>query len=369
MKSDPRIAFVLDALPAVGGAEKVLLTALEAYPQADVFTLIYNRPAFQGTPIASLNVHTSYLDRLPFAQKHHRLFLPLMLRAIERLDLQGYDVIVSFTYAVAHGIHNPNRARHIAYTYTPMRYAWAGLNVNGTPTRKNPLIQHFMDSFRTWDRQAASRVHDFAAISEAVACRIKNAWRRKSRLIYPPVETERFQSFHLRGDYFITISRLVPHKRIDLLVRAFSQLQLPLVIVGDGPEFPRLKALASSNIHLTGFLPDERVAELIMKARAFVCAAEEDFGIAMVEAQAAGCPVIAYGRGGALETVTDGVTGLFIEEQSVGGIKEAVQKFEIQADSFCREDLVRNACRFGKDRFVREFIQFVEGEDNFSKLY
>ncbi len=293
MKSDLRIAFVLDALPAVGGAEKVLFTALEAYPQADIFTLIYNRPAFLGTPIASLNVHTSYLDRLPFAQKYHRLFLPLMLRALERLDLREYDMIVSFTYAVAHGIHNPNRARHIAYTYTPMRYAWAGLNVNGTPTRKNLLLQRFMDSFRTWDRQAAAHVHDFAAISEAVACRIKNAWGRRSRLIYPPVETERFQSFHLRGDYFITVSRLVPHKRIDILVRAFSQLQVPLVVVGEGPEFPHLKALASSNIHLTGFLPDERVADLIMKARAFVCAAEEDFGIAMVEAQAAGCPVIA----------------------------------------------------------------------------
>jgi glycosyltransferase involved in cell wall biosynthesis len=250
-----------------------------------------------------------------------------------------------------------------------MRYAWAGLNVNGTPTRKNPLIQHFMDSFRGWDRQAAARVHDFAAISKAVACRIKNAWERTSRLIYPPVGIERFQSFHLRGDYFITVSRLVPHKRIDLLVRAFSQLQLPLVVVGDGPEFPHLKALASSNIHLTGFLPDERVAELIMKARAFVCAAEEDFGIAMVEAQAAGCPIIAYGRGGALETVSDGVTGLFIEEQSVEGIKEAVRRFEAQVDSFCREDLVRNASRFGKNRFIREFVQFVEGEDDFSKPY
>ncbi len=364
MKSDLRIAFVLDALPAVGGAEKVLFTALDTYPQADVFTLIYNRPAFQGTPIANRSIHTSYLDRLPFAQKHHRLFLPLMLQAVERLDLREYDVIVSFTYAVAHGIHNPNRARHVAYTYTPMRYAWAGLNVNGTPTRKNPLIQRFMDSFRTWDRQAAARVDDFAAISEGVACRIKNAWGRTSRLIYPPVEVERFQSFHLRGDYFITVSRLVSHKRIDLLVRAFSQLQLPLVVIGDGPEFSHLKALASSNIHLTGFLPDERVAELIMKARAFVCAAEEDFGIAMVEAQAAGCPVIAYGRGGARETVSDGVTGLFIEEQSVEGIKEAVRRFEAQADSFCREDLVRNASRFGKDRFIYEFVKFVEDEDD-----
>jgi glycosyltransferase involved in cell wall biosynthesis len=360
MKSDPRMAFVLDALPAVGGAERVLFTALEAYPRADVFTLIYNRPAFRATPIASRNIRTSYLDRLPFAQRLHRLFLPLMPKAVERLDLREYDVIVSFTYAVAHGIRHSTGARHIAYTYTPMRYAWTALNVDGTPTRKNWLLRRFMDGFRTWDRQAAARVHEIAAISQVVACRIKSAWVRDARLIYPPVETGRFQSFHLRGNYFITVSRLVPHKRIDLLVRAFSRLGLPLIVVGDGPEFHRLKAMAASNVHLAGFLPDEQTAELIMKARGFVCAAEEDFGIALVEAQAAGCPVIAYGRGGALESVTEGLTGIFFEEQSIESIVDAVHRFESHHDSFCREDLVRNAERFGKHRFLREFRQFVE---------
>jgi glycosyltransferase involved in cell wall biosynthesis len=365
MKSDPHMAFVLDALPAVGGAEKVLFTALEAFPRADVFCLIYNQPAFSASPIANRNIHTSYLDRLPFARRFHRLFLPLMPGAVERLDLRDYDLIVSFTYAVAHGIHTSRGARHIAYTYTPMRYAWTGLNVDGTPTRKNWPIQQLMAAFQAWDRRAAARVHDIAAISDAVACRIKNAWNRESQIIYPPVETDRFQSFHLRDDYFITVSRLVPHKRIDLLVRAFSRLGVPFVVIGDGPEFRRLQGMAAPNVHLTGYLPDDQTAELIMKARGFVCAAEEDFGIALVEAQAAGCPVIAYGRGGALESIIDGVTGLLFEEQSIESIIEAIHRYEARIGSFCREDLVRNAGRFGKNRFVREFSQFVEGAGDF----
>ena len=188
MKSDPRLAFVLDALPSLGGAEKVLFTALEAYPHADVFTLVYNRPVFKHSPISNLDIQTSYLDALPFAQKHHRLLLPFMPRAIQSFDFHGYDTIVSFNYAVAHGIHNQNGARHLAYTYTPMRYAWTGLNLNGTQSSKGWLLQQVMKTFRKWDRQAAARVDAFAAISKAVVCRIKVSWGRDSRVIYPPVE-------------------------------------------------------------------------------------------------------------------------------------------------------------------------------------
>lgn len=359
MRSEPRIAFVLDALPALGGAEKVLFTALEAYPQADVYTLIYNRCAFDRTPIAHRTIHTSFLDSLPFARKHHRLFLPLMLRAIERFDLCKYDVIVSFNYAVAHGIKNENGASHLAYTYTPMRYAWTALNLNGTQVRKNWLVHQYLRSFRTWDRQAASRVHSFAAISRAVGERIRTAWGRDSRLIYPPVETERFHPLEKRGDYYITVSRLVPHKRIDLAVRAFARLGLPLVVVGDGPELPRLANLADSNVRILGYQTDARVAELIRGARGFVCAAEEDFGIAIVEAQAAGVPVLAYGQGGALDTVIPGKTGLLFSDQSVDGLIEGIRDFERRVDSFCPEELVSHARKFGKTRFLREFREFI----------
>jgi glycosyltransferase involved in cell wall biosynthesis len=360
MKSEKRTAFILDALPSLGGAEKVLFTALEAYPCADVFTLVYNKGRFLGTPVASRRIGTSFLNALPFAQKHHRLFLPLMPLAIERFDLHGYDVIVSFTYAVAHGVRSHNSARHIAYTYTPMRYAWTDLNIDGTRTRKRLAIDQFLNAFRKWDRRAASRVDEFAAISKAVAERIRPAWQREACIIYPPVEIERFQPSPMRDTFYITVSRLVPHKRIDLLVQAFSQLQLPLIVIGDGPELVRLKALASPNIRFLGYETDVKTADLLGKARAFVCAAEEDFGIAIVEAQAAGCPVIAYGKGGALESVVDGVTGRFFTEQTVTSLVNAIQEFEGITNSFRTADIVQNAQRFGKVRFLQEFKQFVE---------
>src|SRR5215510_14803431 len=190
MKSYPRIAFVTDSLPSVGGAEKVLFAALEAYPHADLFTLIYNKDVFVNTPIANRTIKTSWLDGLPFAHEHHRFFLPLMLPAIERLDLHEYDSIVSFSYAVAHGIKNHNGARHVSYTHTPMRYAWSGMNINGTHTRKNPIVDGFMQIFRKWDRSAASRDHEFATNSRAVSRRIQFAYQREARIIYPPVEVE-----------------------------------------------------------------------------------------------------------------------------------------------------------------------------------
>src|SRR5215216_1692988 len=323
MKSEPRTAFVIDALPALGGGEKVLFTALEGYPCADVFTLIYNKEAFLSTPLAHRNIRTSYLDVLPLVHKHHRLFLPLMTSAIARFELRDYDRIVCFSYAVAHGVHGYNGARHISYTYTPMRYAWTDLNINGTHTRKNPLIDQFMQAFRKWDKKAAARVHQFASISQEVSKRIQRAYQREAPVIYPPVELERFRPDLQRGDYYITISRLVAHKRIDLLVQAFSKLNLPLIVIGDGPELPNLRRIATANIHLLGYQPDDKVVHLLSRARGFICAAEEDFGIAIVEAQAAGCPVIAYRQGGALDTVIEGVTGLFFEEQSSDSVIDA----------------------------------------------
>ena len=360
MKSDRRIAFVIDALPSLGGAEKVLFTALEIYPQADIFTLIYNSEVFKNTPITGREIKTSYLDTLPFAHKRHRIFLPLMPAAIERFNLQDYELIISFSYAVAHGVQNFNGARHVSYTYTPMRYAWTDLNIDGTHTNRNILIHTLLQAFCTWDRKAASRVHQFAAVSQAVSERIRYAYRRESKVIYPPVETGRFQPSRQRRDYYITVSRMVSHKRLDLVVEAFTQLNLPLLVIGDGPELQRLKQEAGSNIKFLGYQTDEKVAELMCKARGFVCAAEEDFGIAIVEAQAAGCPVIAYGRGGALETVIDGVTGIHFSEQAVDGLIEAILRFDRIRDSFHAEDLVNHAKCFDKASFKRKFIEFVE---------
>ncbi|NTU54925.1 MAG: glycosyltransferase family 4 protein [Anaerolineales bacterium] len=199
-----------------------------------------------------------------------------------------------------------------------MRYAWTGLNIDGTRTRKNPLVDLLMNSFRKWDKRAASRIHRFAAISQAVSRRIADAYQRESIVIHPPVDTDRYTPSPKRENFYITVTRLVAHKRVDILVRAFSQLKLPLVVVGEGPELPRLRNMAGPNITFLGYQPDEEVDEILAKARGFVCATEEDFGIAIVEAQAAGCPVIAYARGGALETVKEEVTGLFFPRTDPG---------------------------------------------------
>jgi glycosyltransferase involved in cell wall biosynthesis len=359
MNFNPRMAFVLDALPAVGGGEKTLFTALEVFPQADIFTLIYNKQEFAGTSIAHRKIITSYLDELPLAQSHHRFLLPLMPAAIERFDFCQYDVVVAFSYAVAHGVRVKNGARHLSYMYTPMRYAWSDINLDGTHSRKNPLLNLAMQKFRKWDTSAAARVQEFAAISHSVAGRIHSAYRREARVIYPPVEVKRFSANRRRGNYFVTLSRLVPHKRLDLIMEAFSRLKLPLKIIGSGPQRKHLQKRATSNIEFLGFQSEEAVAQLLENARGFVCAAEEDFGIAIVEAQAAGCPVIAYRAGGALETVIEGETGLFFPEQTAESLSEAVQKFQDSTDCFHVDAMVGNAQRFSKSRFLRSFQEFI----------
>src|SRR5215216_1534074 len=202
MKSEPRIAFVIDSLPSLGGAGKVHFTALDVFPQADVFTLVYNKNVFINTPIANREIKTSFIDHVPFAHKHHRLFLPVMHYAIERFDLQRYEIIVSFNYAVAHGVQNFNGARHVSYTFTPMRYAWMDLNINGTRSHRNRLIKGLMQSFRTWDKKAAARVHRFAAVSQAGSKRIADAYHRKACIIYPPGEVNRFTPRPIREDFY-----------------------------------------------------------------------------------------------------------------------------------------------------------------------
>lgn len=248
MKSKPKIAFVVDALPGIGGGEKTLFAALEAYPHADIFTLIYNKEKFINTPVANHKVTTSFLDAIPLAHKHHRAFLPFMPAAIERFDLSAYDIVVSFSYAVAHGVRVPDKTIHISYTYTPMRYAWSDINLNGKRSRKNPLVNLIMERFREWDKAAVARVDGIAAISQSISERIEQAYHRKARIIYPPVEVDRFHPCEPRENYYVSLSRLVAHKRIDLIVQSFSYLQLPLKVVGDGPELSHLQRMASANV-------------------------------------------------------------------------------------------------------------------------
>jgi glycosyltransferase involved in cell wall biosynthesis len=358
MKSEPRIAFVTDALPIVGGAEKTLFAALECFPNAEIFTLIYNKAAFMDTPLEKRRVFTSYLDRLPFVKRYYRFLLPLMPRAVERFDLHHYDTVVSFSYAVANGA-KANSANHFSYTHTPMRYAWRDLNVDGTNRRNNFLVNQYMRSFRRWDKAAASRIYKFGTISNGIARWIQSAYGREAQVIYPPVEVERFHADEKREAYYVVLSRLVSHKRVDLIVEAFSRLKLPLKVIGVGPERNNLQQLASTNIEFLGFQSDECVAQILGKARGLLCATAEDFGIAIVEAQASGCPVITYGQGGALETVIEGVTGAFFYQQSVDALYTAVEKYEHNVGRFRIEDLVNNAQRFNKANFQNRFSEFI----------
>jgi glycosyltransferase involved in cell wall biosynthesis len=352
------IAFVMDTLPAIGGAEKVLMAAMELFPDAPIYTLLYNRDRFEDTPIACRRVVTSFIQRLPFARTHYRKYLPVMPLAMQQFDLGSYETIISFSYAVANGVKVHEGQNLLSYTFTPMRYAWSNMGLDGKPRRSSLALDWIFHQFREWDLAAVNRVHKFAAVSGWISDWIRRDYRRDSCVIYPPVEIERFSPAAERGDYFVTIARLVPHKRVDLLVDAFNCLGLPLLIVGDGPERRRLEHRANENVRFLGFQPDSVIEGLLNRARSYVCPGIEDFGIAMVEAQAAGCPVIAFGSGGALEIVIENRTGILFDESASESLIAAVERFT--RTSISGLDCAANARRFNKKRFLSEMETFVK---------
>jgi glycosyltransferase involved in cell wall biosynthesis len=336
------IVFVHDALPFWGGAEQVLVSMLDIFPQTPIYTLLFNRARFRGTRLETHDIRTSFIDRLPGV----------------------YSTIFSMNYAVAHGVLPLPEQVHIGYTFTPMRYAWQNYHsyLAGLHGPKKILTQILLRYMRWWDFRAAARVDHFVAISQWVADLIWQAYHRKAEVIYPPVEVERYQPLTPREDYYIVVSRLAPHKKVTIVVEAFSQLGLPLLVVGTGEEYDQISARAAGNVQLLGWQAPEKLPELLGRAKAFVHLAEDDFGIAPVEAQAAGCPVIALGRGGARETVIEGKTGLLFYNQSVEGVKRAVELFEANCQEFAIGEMRRNAERFSRTRFEREILQMVERE-------
>lgn len=362
-----RVAFIHDWLTVYAGAEKVLEAALELYPGAPVYTLLYQQENFKGTRIAEHHVHTSFIERLPRGQEKYRMYLPLMPLAIEQFDLSGYDVVISSSHAVAKGVLTRADQLHISYVHTPIRYAWdlqfqylkeAGIE-RGLKSMIARLVLHYI---RLWDVASANRVDVFVANSHYVARRIWKVYRREARVIYPPVDVARFTPKNQREEFYLTLSRFVPYKKIDLIVEAFTRLGLPLVVIGDGPDFDKVKRFAGPNVQLLGYQPDSVVRDYMERCKAFVFAAEEDFGITPVEAQAAGAPVIAYGKGGVTETVVPGETGIFFREQTVESLSEAVQEFETGKYRFDPERIRENAEHFSKARFQREFSELVERE-------
>ena len=366
----PRFALVHDWLDTWRGGENVLAEMLRIYPQADLFALVDFLPDDARQQLLGRRAVTSFLQRLPGARRHFRAYLPLFPRAIESLDVSAYDIVISSSHAVAKGVRTRPDQLHICYCHTPMRYAWdlreQYLEASGLAAGpRSAIARHMLDRLREWDRSASKRVSAFVANSEFIRARIERCYGRDSTVIAPPVDTDFFTpAGGERGDDYVTASRWVPYKRVDLIVAAFRELPgRRLVVVGDGPDAARVRAAAGPNVEFVGEVARERLRALLRGARAFLFAAEEDFGILPLEAQAVGTPVIALGRGGVLETVR-GLdnrvpTGVFFVEQTPAAIAGAVRSFEANAPRIRPEACRANAERFSAERFRREFGAFV----------
>ncbi|OGT05332.1 MAG: glycosyl transferase family 1 [Gallionellales bacterium RIFCSPLOWO2_12_FULL_59_22] len=367
-----KIAIVHDWLTVYAGAERVLEQMLMCFPEADLYSLIDFVPADRRSFLQGKKARTSFIQHMPLARSRYRQYLPLMPLAVEQFDLSAYDIVVSSSHAVAKGVLTGPDQLHLCMCYSPMRYAWdlqhqylreAGLDSGIAGW----LAKWQLHRLRLWDLRTANGVDGFIAISQFIRRRIRKTYRRDAAVIYPPVDIAKFSLCESKEEFFLAASRLVPYKKMDLIAEAFTAMpERRLVIIGDGPEMRKVRAKAGPNVTVLGYQPDEVLRDYMQRAKAFVFAAEEDFGIAPLEAQACGTPVIAFARGGAQETIRglddEQPTGVFFKEQSVPAIKAAVASFEREAarilPGICRE----NATRFAPERFRAEFKAYVEAE-------
>ena len=356
------VALVHDYLmQGMRGAERVLAVFHELYPQAPIYTLLYDAQKM-GPATADWDIRTSFLQKIPGARRLHRKLFALMPLAVERLNLSEYDLVISSSSAWVKNVRTPPQTPHICYCYSPARFLWHWSDeyvrsLPGGPIA-HTLVRATLPALRLWDRYGTRRVTEFVAISTTVQQRIRRYFGREATIIYPPVDTERFQPVGEQEDYFLIVSTLNPYKHVDLAIEAFNRLQLPLLIIGQGPEYKRLKQLAGATVQLLGWRDDAEVSYRMARCRAFIMPQEEDFGIAPVEAQSCGRPVIAYGAGGAIDSIIDGQTGLLFTPQTPEALCQAVRRFE-QMD-FDPEACRNNALRFRIERFKREFSAFVE---------
>jgi glycosyltransferase involved in cell wall biosynthesis len=367
-----RVALVHDWFTVYAGSERVVEQILRVFPQADVYALVDFLKEEERGFLQGKRAQVSFIQRLPKAQQRYRTYLPLMPLAIEQFDLRGYDLVISSSHAVAKGVITGPDQLHICYCHSPIRYAWdlqhQYLKESGLERgMKSWIARALLHYLRLWDSRTANGVDLFIANSRYIARRILKVYRRQAEVIYPPVDVEAFTLRQDKEDFYLTASRMVPYKRIDLIVEAFSQMpDKRLVVIGDGPEMPKVRAKAGPNVTLLGYQPFEVLRDYMQRAKAFVFAAEEDFGIAPVEAQACGTPVIAFGKGGAAETVVARETGIFFQEQNVSSLIKAIEEFEKL--SFDPLRVRKNAERFSSERFRREFSALIEREwDRFKK--
>lgn len=361
-----KVALVHDYLNQMGGAERVVMAFHQMFPDAPIYTSIYDPqrvdPAFQ-----EMDIRTSFMQKFPLVTRHHQPYLPFYPFAMESLDLREYELVLSSSSAFGKGVITRPGTMHICYCHTPMRWCWnyreyvEREQLGGIARRVLPLL---ISGLRVWDQVSAMRVDHFIANSPVVAERIQKYYRRDAVVIPPPVEVSRF-SFDPDievEDYFLIISRLIPYKRIDLAIEACNQLRLPLVIIGDGRDLERLKRLAGPTIRFLGRLSDQEVLHYYARCRALLFPGEEDFGITPLEAQACGRPVIAYGSGGALASVVEGITGVFFYEQTVDSLATALASFDERR--YEPQTIRSHALEFDMPRFHRRILQFIEAKMN-----
>ncbi|MGJ3281529.1 glycosyltransferase family 4 protein [Klebsiella aerogenes] len=369
MSDDINIGIVADWLVTYAGSEKVIKEFIDVFPSSELYSVVdflsdSNRELFSGK-----KAKTTFIQKMPFAKSKYQKYLPLMPLAIEQLDMSAHDVILSSSHAVAKGILTGPDQLHISYVHSPIRYAWdlqhQYLRESGlSEGLKGFIAKYLLHKIRIWDYRTANGVDHFIANSKFISRRIHKVYGRSSDVIYPPVDVNNFTLNENKDNYYFTASRLVPYKRIDLIVDAFNEMpEKKLVVVGDGSEMDKIKSKAKGNIEILGYQPNNIMQKHMQNAKAFVFAAEEDFGITPVEAQACGTPVIAFGKGGVLETIipegNQNPTGVFFDKQEPGSIIESVNKFESMQDLFEPTECRRNAEKFSEERFRTEINTYI----------
>ena len=362
-----KVAIIQEWLVTVGGSDKVVKAILDVFPDADVYTLVAKKDVCDELGIPWEKVHTSFIQKMPLGTKKHRAYLPLFPFAIEQFDLRGYDVVISSSHCVAKGVLTKADQLHICYCHSPIRYCWDMYNEYLEESHldkgfKSWLVRLMLHPIRQFDAIAGSRVDYYISNSDYVGQRIRKTYRRKATTIHPNIDISNFELCNDKQEYYLASSRLVAYKKIDTIIEAFNQMpDKKLVVIGGGPNLEAYRKLAKDNVTVMGYQPFDVLKDKMQHAKAFVFAADEDFGMIPIEAQSCGTPVIAYGHGGSLETVNGGKTGLFFNEQTPEAIVEAVNKFEAMGSQpFAPADCRQWAEGFSEKRFKREIKEFVE---------
>lgn len=362
-----KVAIVQEWLVTVGGSDKVVKAILDVFPDADIYTLVAKKEVCDELGIPWEKVHTSFIQKMPLGTKKHRAYLPLFPFAIEQFDLRGYDVVISSSHCVAKGVLTKADQLHICYCHSPIRYCWDMYNEYLEESHldkgfKSWLVRLMLHPIRQFDAIAGSRVDYYISNSDYVGQRIRKTYRRKATTIHPNIDISNFELCNDKKEYYLASSRLVAYKKIDTIIEAFNQMpDKKLVVIGGGPNLEAYRKLAKDNVIVMGYQPFDVLKDKMQHAKAFVFAADEDFGMIPIEAQSCGTPVIAYGHGGSLETVNGGKTGLFFNEQTSEAIVEAVNKFEsMGSQPFAPADCRQWAEGFSEERFKREIKEFVE---------